>query len=71
MESTKYASVRVKVETYREMKQVALDAGIPFTRLMDEMLMAYKEKLAKDTYIPDKNNHLDIKTNAPYYAHVD
>ena len=53
MESTKYASVRVKVETYREMKQVALDAGIPFTRLMDEMLMAYKERLAKDAYIPD------------------
>ena len=52
MESTKYASVRVKVETYREMKRVALDAGIPFTRLMDEMLMAYKEKLAKDAYIP-------------------
>ena len=52
MESTKYASVRVKVETYREMKQVALDAGIPFTRLMDEMLMAYKEKLAKDAYTP-------------------
>ena len=44
MESTKYASVRVKVETYREMKQLALDAGIPFTRLMDEMLIAYKEK---------------------------
>ena len=52
MESTKYASVKVKVETYREMKRVALDAGIPFTRLMDEMLMAYKEKLAKDAYIP-------------------
>lgn len=56
MESTKYASVRVKVETYREMKQVALDAGIPFTRLMDEMLMAYKEKLAKDAYIPAVND---------------
>ena len=56
MESTKYASVRVKVETYREMKQVALDAGIPFTRLMDEMLMAYKERLAKDAYIPAVND---------------
>ena len=56
MESTKYASVRVKVETYREMKQVALDAGMPFTRLMDEMLMAYKEKLAKDAYIPAVND---------------
>ena len=56
MESTKYASVRVKVETYREMKQVALDAGIPFTRLMDEMLMAYKEKLAKDAHIPAVND---------------
>lgn len=56
MESTKYASVRVKVETYREMKQVALDAGIPFTRLMDEMLMSYKEKLAKDAYIPAVND---------------
>ena len=56
MESTKYASVRVKVETYREMKQVALDAGMPFTRLMDEMLMAYKEKLAQDAYIPAVND---------------
>lgn len=56
MESTKYASVRVKVETYREMKQVALDAGMPFTRLMDEMLMAYKEKLAKDACIPAVND---------------
>ena len=56
MESTKYASVRVKVETYREMKQVALDAGIPFTRLMDEMLMAYKERSAKDAYIPAVND---------------
>ena len=56
MESTKYASVRVKVETYREMKQVALDAGILFTRLMDEMLMAYKERLAKDAYIPAVND---------------
>ena len=56
MESTKYASVRVKVETYREMKRVALDAGIPFTRLMVEMLIAYKEKLAKDAYIPAVND---------------
>ena len=56
MESTKYASVRVKVETYREMKRVALDAGIPFTRLMDEMLIAYKEKLAKDAYIHAVND---------------
>lgn len=52
MESTKYASVRVRIETYREMKQMALDAGIPFTRTMDEMLSAYKEKLTKDAYIP-------------------
>lgn len=56
MKSTKYAAVRVKVETYREMKQAALDAGMPFTRLMDGMLAAYKEVLAKNAHIPAVND---------------
>jgi hypothetical protein len=53
MESTKYASVRVKIETYRDLKKAAIDEGIPFTRLIDNLLALYrKEKLAEDAYIP-------------------
>jgi len=43
MEKTKYASARVKADTYREMKMTAINDGIPFTKLMDEMLKAYKD----------------------------
>lgn len=53
MESTKYASVRVKVETYRKLKKAAIDEGVPFTRFIDNLLALYrKEKLAKDAYSP-------------------
>lgn len=34
MESTNYASVRVKTETYKALKKAAIEEGIPFTRLM-------------------------------------
>lgn len=44
MESTKYASVRVKVETYRDLKKAAIDEGIPFTQLIDKLLALYQER---------------------------
>jgi len=46
MQSTKYASVRVKVETYRDLKKAAIDEGIPFTRLIDKLLALYQEREA-------------------------
>ena len=44
MESTKYASVRVKVETYRDLKKAAIDEGIPFTQLIDKLLALYQKR---------------------------
>ena len=44
MENTKYASVRVKVETYRDLKKAAIDEGIPFTQLIDKLLALYQER---------------------------
>lgn len=33
-----YKTVRIKKYTYKKMKQLALDKGIPMTKLFDEML---------------------------------
>ena len=58
MESTKYASVRVKAETYRKLKKAAIDEGIPFTRLIDNLLDLYLKEKAKDAYIPALNDEV-------------
>ena len=52
MENTKYASVRAKVETYRQLKKEALDEGIPFTRLIDNLLALYQKEKAKALISP-------------------
>ena len=56
MESTKYASVRVKIDTYKALKKAAVDEGIPFTRMIDRLLDLYKKEKAKDAYIPAVND---------------
>ncbi len=52
MKNRKYASVRVKVETYRQLKKEALDEGIPFTRLIDNLLALYQKEKAKTLISP-------------------
>lgn len=39
----KYASVRVRLETYRELQHEAIRRGITFTRLMDILLTLLKQ----------------------------
>ena len=39
----KYASVRVRLETYRELQHAAISRGVTFTKLMDMLLDMLKQ----------------------------
>ena len=45
MANKNYTSVAVKNSTYKTLKQLALDAGLPFTKLLDKMIEVYKASL--------------------------
>ena len=38
-----YKSVRIKKETYKQMKLIAVELDIPFTKLIDLLLEKYRE----------------------------
>lgn len=42
----KYVSAMVKVETYKNLKQLSLDLGIPLTRVIDLLYDEYKKQKA-------------------------
>lgn len=47
MKSRNYASVRVRADTYRELKKAAVDEGVTFTSLIDRLLEAYTNERVK------------------------
>jgi hypothetical protein len=42
----KYVSAMVKVDTYKSLKQLSLDLGIPLTRVIDLLLSVYQKQKA-------------------------
>ena len=42
----KYVSAMVKVDTYKNLKQLSLDLGIPLTRVIDLLLSEYQKQKA-------------------------
>lgn len=47
MENKNYVSARVKKETYKKLKQLALDLGIPLTQVFDVLYDQYKKRERK------------------------
>ena len=45
MKDSNYQSVQVKKTTYKELKLLAIELEIPFTRLIDKLLEDYKMSL--------------------------
>ncbi|MCX7106215.1 MAG: hypothetical protein NTV66_01395, partial [Methylococcales bacterium] len=41
-----YKMLRVKTETYKQLKQIALDFDIPLTKLIDKLLEAHQKQKA-------------------------
>ena len=41
-----YKMLRVKTETYKQLKQIALDFDIPLTRLIDKLLEEHQKQKA-------------------------
>lgn len=46
-----YKSVRIKTETYKNIKRLAIDLDIPVTRLIEQMFKEYLEKNARIDYL--------------------
>jgi predicted DNA-binding protein len=44
--SNKYVSIRVKKETYKEMKKLALELELPITQLVDRIYENYMDTLS-------------------------
>lgn len=42
----KYVSAMIKVDTYKNLKQLSLDLGIPLTRVIDLLLSEYQKQKA-------------------------
>ena len=42
----KYVSAMIKLDTYKNLKQLSLDLGIPLTRVIDLLYLEYKKQKA-------------------------